>query len=86
MIKIVTRVHVRGGWGEFVHEETSTEEVGKLIQQKWGVKDTFHSTKIGTKVLVSFSGTMTQIGECYRAAGETVYREWLEKESKPRSE
>jgi hypothetical protein len=74
---------IRGRWKneDPAHVHLSEEEVGKHIRYKWGktTVELYNTTPVGEWVMTHFYGTMTQIADCYKAAGDDIYREWCEK-------
>lgn len=63
-----------------VERESTAEEVGSFLEKQWGRtnRDIFLNTKVGQEVMVDFGGTMTEIGNCWQAAGEDAYRWYCE--------
>lgn len=81
-IDVVMVKRVKGGWDrKSAHVKLAPEEVGKLIRVKWGksIEQVYKDTKVGEWIMTHFYGTLTQIAECYKLAGDDVYQEWLNK-------
>lgn len=84
-VEVVMIKRIKGGWDKenYSRVNLSVEEVGKMIADKWGKnsEQLFKDTKIGEWIMLQFYGTFSKIADCYKAAGNEVYQEWLHKRS-----